>query len=136
MSVRAIFNALSHIASADISNSAKLVLIALSNRHNQETGRCDPSVARIASDVKISERAVRDGLRELERAKLIATVHRTIRTGKGKRNLNNRYRLAGTAKSAGGVRQNLPTKLHNTDPSVFDDIVFSVCSDEDGGLDV
>lgn len=135
MSTRALFTAVGHIGRIKLSNSAKLVLIALANRHNQETGRCDPSVTRIAKDMQISERAVRDGLRELEKAKLISTVHRTVRTGQGKRNMNNRYRLTGTAKSAGGVGQDLPTKHTYNQPSAFDDLAMSICPILDGGDD-
>jgi len=110
MSFRAITNAFSSIKAIKLTQSAKLVLLALSNRHNQETGRCDPSVKTISEDLMISVRAVRDALRELEACDLIETVHRKARTGRGQKNRTNRYRLKTGAKSAGGMRQNLPTK--------------------------
>lgn len=115
---------------------AKMVLFALANRHNQETGRCDPSVLTLAEDAGLSERAVRQGLRDLEVAGLIATVRRTLRTGRGQRNLNNRYRLVGLrggAQYAGGVGHNMPTNLSlhpatvaGPRPAAFDDIVMLI----------
>lgn len=131
MSFTAIKNALSHIPTAKVSPSAKLVLIALSSRHNQETGRCDPSVETIASDTGLSDRAVIYSLRQLEAEKLITTTHRSVRTGRGKRNMSNRYRLKGGAKFAFGVVQDLQTKQEYT-PSAFDDLAMLV---EDGNYD-
>lgn len=107
--------------------SGKLVFCALAHHHNHETGRCDPSLETLAEELGISVRAVRDGLRSLEKAKLIETVHRTVRTGNGKRNLTNRYRLLGAAKSAGGVRQDLPTNQElYSEPSAWDDLSFVI----------
>lgn len=125
MSFTAFKSAMSNISDANVGPCAKLVLLALANRHNQETGRCDPSIETIASDIGISERSVRAGLRELERERLISTTHRVQRTGRGKRNLTNRYNLRGGAKSAGGVGQNLPPKQEYI-PSVFDDLAMLV----------
>lgn len=126
MSFTAIRSALENIKDAKITPSAKLVLICLANRHNQETGRCDPSLDRISDDTGLSERAVRNALRELEKNRLVTTTHRTIRTGRGKRNLTNRYRLRGGAKSAGRMGQNLPPKQEEYTPSAFDDLAMLV----------
>ncbi len=118
---------------------AKLVFMALSDRHNQETGRCDPSVKTIADDTEISERAIITGLRQLEKAGLITTTHRTIRTGKGKRNMSNRYRLKtgpmGTAGNAPTPLQDMQTKQepNKTTPkqtSAFDDLAMSIEDDD------
>jgi DNA-binding transcriptional ArsR family regulator len=125
MSFTAFKNAMQNISMASVSPCAKLVFVGLSNRHNQETGRCDPSVETIAGDLGISERSVRNGLRELEKNGLITTTHRTRRTGRGKRNLSNRYNLKGGAESAGGVGQILPPKQEYT-PSAFDDLAMLV----------
>jgi len=125
MSFTAIRNAFVAVSEHKLSIPAKLVLFALANRHNQETGRCDPSNATIAKDMGISERAVRNSLRELEKAKLITTTHRTIRTGLGKRNMTNRYRLKGGAHRAGGMGHSVPTKQEYT-PSAFDDIAMLI----------
>lgn len=126
MSISAINWAFGAIASTDLKPSAALTLLALAHCHNQETGRCDPSLATICSKTSLSERAVRDGLRQLEACKLIATEHRTIRTGRGKRNLRNRYTLRGGAKSAGRLGQNLPGKGKYRPPSAFHDLAMSI----------
>lgn len=125
MSLTALRAAFGHVESVKLTPSASLVLLCLANRHNQETGRCDPSLGRISTDTGLSERAVRSALRELEAKRLITTTHRTRRTGLGKRNMTNRYRIKGGAKSAGGMGQNLPPKQEDT-PSAFDDLVMMV----------
>lgn len=146
-------------ACPDLSMPAKLVLLKLADSHNQETGRCDPSVGRISADLGISERSVRNGLRDLEAAGLLKTIHRVERTGRGRKNLNNRYKIAqnfhhnrwGGAQFAAGVGHGLPTKqeasagaasadksTHATPasdslrPSAFDDLAMLI-EDEDGG---
>ncbi len=113
--------------------AAKLTLIALADRHNKETGRCDPSVQRIADDVGMSVTQVRRGLRQLEKSNIIKTVFRKITTGAGKRNLNNRYKLLGTVNMTGGVRSKRPTNLTNNKSgklSAFDDLAFSISDDD------
>ena len=125
MSLTALRNAFGIIGSVEMSPSAKLVLLALSNRHNQETGRCDPSIKTIAADTRMSERAIQYGLRELEAVKAIVTVERKQRTGRGKKNLTNRYRIAGGANFACGGVQDLRTKQEYT-PSAFDDLAMSI----------
>lgn len=128
MSIRAINQAFAIIQAkgAKLTPSASLVLIALSHSHNQETGRCDPSLATVCDKTGLSERAVRGGIRLLEALDLVATTHRTIRTGRGQRNLRNRYTLRGGAEFAGGVGQNLPPKEKYTAPSAFDDLAMSI----------
>lgn len=111
----------------------KLVLFALANRHNQETGRCDPSVKTIAKDLGISERSVQEGLRSLEQEGLIVTVERVQRSGRGRKNLTNRYRLASVSmgeQSAGGRVNNLhPKQEPYSQPSAWDDLVMLVEDD-------
>lgn len=124
MSIRALHSSFKHIASVKMSLPARLVLLALSNRHNQETGRCDPSIATICADTQLSERAVRASLRELEGLRLVSTIERQLRTGRGKRNLTNRYRLKGGAQYAGRMGHNMPPKLEYTPPSAFDDLAM------------
>lgn len=123
MSFTAIRTAFRHISQKELSPTAKLVLLALANRHNQETGRCDPSLATIEHDIGMSEGAVRGGLRMLEKTKCITTTYRKEKTGRGKKNLTNRYRILSGAKSAGTKRQNLPPK-QEPKPSKFDDLCF------------
>lgn len=129
MSLRAVIWAYEAVETADISPTAASVLVALSFFHNQETGRCDPSLSRICKRTKFSERAVRNALRDLEEAKLIGTVHRTLRTGRGKRNLTSRYILASGARRAGGVGHQMPTKGQYT-PSAYTDLAMMI--DETG----
>jgi len=129
MSFTALQNAFKNIASNDVSAKAALVLLVLSNRHNQETGRCDPSITTIASDAKMSERSVRYALRELEKLKLIQTIFRKATTGRGVKNMSNRYRLKGGAKSAATMGHILPPKQEYT-PSAFDDIVMLIEDDK------
>jgi len=132
MSFTALSTALRMISEKKLTNSAKLALIALASRHNQETGRCDPSLERIAKDMRLSKRAVRDGLRELEEKGLLETVHRTAKTGRGKRNLTNRYRLLPRANPAGRMGQNLPPKQESyTNPSAYDDLAMTLEDDND-----
>lgn len=128
MSFTALRAAFSHIQSTEMSAPARLVLLALSNRHNQETGRCDPSNARICDDVQLSERSVRSSLRELERLRIITTTERKQRTGRGRKNLTNRYRLKGFssgAQFAGSMGHNMPPKQEYT-PGAYDDLVLAV----------
>lgn len=129
----ALRHAFSHVENIKMSAPARLVLLTLANRHNQETGRCDPSVARICKDCQIAERTVRTALRELEKLGLIVTVERQARTGRGKRNMTNRYRLKGGAQYAGRVGLNMPPKQEDNTttgkepvPSVFDDLAMSI----------
>lgn len=126
MSRRASNWAWNAIQTHSLKPSAMLTLLALADCHNQETGRLDPSLSFLCQKTTLSERAVRDGLRQLEKAGLIYTTHRTIRTGLGKRNLRNRYTLRGGAEFAGGVGQDLPPKREVKQPSAFDDLAMSI----------
>jgi len=125
MSFTAIRAAFIHIETTEMGIPSKIVLLTLANHHNQETGRCDPSISRLSKMSGISERAVRNALRELEALKLITTVERKQRTGRGRRNLTNRYRLKGGAQYAGRVGHNMPTKQEYT-PSAYDTLANSV----------
>lgn len=129
MSIRALHHAFGHISNVKMSLPARLVLLALANRHNQETGRCDPSISTLCDDTQVAERTVRKALRELEKLKLITTTERKLRTGRGKRNLTNRYRLKGGVQYAGGLGSNMPPNLKISAPSAFDDLAMLL----DGG---
>ena len=131
MSLTAIRAAFAHIENVTMGIPSKIVLLTLANHHNQETGRCDPSISRISKCAGISERAVRSAIRQLEELRVIVTVERKQRTGRGKRNLTNRYRIAGGAQYAGRVGHNMPTKQEYT-PSAFDDLAMSL---EDMGVE-
>jgi hypothetical protein len=54
----------------------KLVLIALADAHNAQTGRCDPSIQRVADICHMSYRTVSRTLVELEQLGLIARQQR------------------------------------------------------------
>lgn len=54
------------IAQRTGSPTRKAVLVALADRHNDDTGRCFPSVRRLAEDTEFSERSVQRALAELE----------------------------------------------------------------------
>lgn len=125
MSMTALRAAFAHVANVEMGIPSKLVLLSLADHHNQETGRCDPSIARLQKATGLSERAIRKAIRELEVLRLVTTVERKQRTGRGKRNLTNRYRIAGGAQYAGRMGHNMPPN-HNTTPSAFDDLAMSI----------
>lgn len=58
----------------------KLVLMALADRRNKDTGQCNPSVARIAGDAAVSVRTARQCLRELEAMGLVTAEVREHET--------------------------------------------------------
>ena len=126
MSMTALRSAFAQIRASKVSLPARIVLLCLANRHNQETGRCDPSLATICDDTGLSERAVRQALRQLEAERMISTVHRVQRSGRGKRNLSNRYRIRGGAQYAGGMGHNMPPKQELYATSVFDDLAMLI----------
>jgi predicted transcriptional regulator len=79
MSVTALRSAFKSISETKMSIPARLVLLALSNRHNQETWLCDTSNKAIRIDTQLSERSVRLALRELENLGLIKNNREVIR---------------------------------------------------------
>ena len=54
----------------------KLVLLALANRHNSETGRCDPSLARLAKDCSLGKTTVQRALAGLCERRLVTRTQR------------------------------------------------------------
>lgn len=113
-------------AAGKVTPAAALTLLALAHAHNQETGRCDPSLKTIEAKTGLSERTIRRALRQLEAARLIATTHRTVRTGLGKRNLRSRYAFTGGVKMSGGVGSECPPNREVYAPSAFDDLAFAI----------
>lgn len=59
-----------------IKPAAKVVLWHLADRHNKDTGRCDPSQALLAEDCEMSRSAVNSHLTALEKAGLITRIQR------------------------------------------------------------
>lgn len=82
------------------SPTRKAVLVSLADRHNKDTGRCDPSIARIAAETEFSDRAVRQALVDLEHMGLIERDERRRSDG-SRRTYSYRFpHLAGDAKQA------------------------------------
>lgn len=54
----------------------KIVLVMLADRHNADTGRCDPSHDRLALDCGLTRRSVIDQIGKLAAAGLLMVVHR------------------------------------------------------------
>ena len=74
----------------DISSSEKLILLALADRHNTDTGDCFPSLDRIAEDTCSSRNTVRRATQTLEDKGLIK---RELITDMSGRTLGYRYHL-------------------------------------------
>jgi len=122
MALRAAFAAIMKIK---MTAPARLVYLALADFHNQETGRCDPSNRSICLKTQLSERSVRNALRELESLRLIQTVFRKGTTGRGKKNLTSRYRFMDGARITAPMGQDMPPN-HNIRPRAFDDLAMSI----------
>lgn len=56
----------------------KMVLVMLADRHNDDTGRCDPSHDKLASDCGLSRRTVIDHIEALEKAGFLSISRRSI----------------------------------------------------------
>lgn len=98
--------------------AAKIVLYWLADHHNGETGKCNPSINRLAKACEMSRRSVEGHLQKLQEAGLIE-IHNQHREQGGK--TSNDYTLSlvetdaqnlrmGSAKSAHGDAQNLRMK--------------------------
>ena len=74
----------------DISSSEKLVLLALADRHNADTGDCFPSLDKIADDTCTSRDTARRATQSLEQKGLLSRVLVTDLQG---RTLGYRYNL-------------------------------------------
>lgn len=137
MSIVALNWAWQIIPRVELKPSSSLVLLALAHCHFEDTGRCDPSNAYLRRKTGLSERGVRDAVKELADKKVVGVIYRQARTGRGKRNLNNRYVLKGGAKSAGRMGQDLPAlrDMAGKTPTAFysliqgDDFELEDCTD-------
>lgn len=74
----------------DVSSSEKLVLLALADRHNADTGDCFPSLDRIAEDTCTSRDTARRATQSLEQKGLVSRILVTDLQG---RTLGYRYTL-------------------------------------------
>jgi Helix-turn-helix domain len=73
-----------------VSSSAKLVLLALADRHNADNGDCFPSRSRLETDCCMPRTSLKRALDELETAGLITAHERRDKLG---RNKSNQYEL-------------------------------------------
>lgn len=71
---------------------AKLVLLALANRTNQETGLCFPGQELLGQECSMSARTIRRHLKTLEAAGLVRRRPRMLGEGRGR--TSDEYRLA------------------------------------------
>ena len=70
------WEALKWAFTADLPSAEKCVLLCLANRHNQETGRCDPSFATLADDAGTSRRSVIRAVTALKLAGYLTAIVR------------------------------------------------------------
>ena len=75
------------VSSLELRPAAQKVAARLVEHLNMETGRCDPSVGRMARDLGLSERSVRRAIVELEQ---LGLLRRYVHAGRG---LTNGYAL-------------------------------------------
>jgi len=72
--------------------NAKLVLLALANRSNNETGLCFPGQQLLGAECSMSDRTIRRHLKTLEAAGLVRRRPRMLGEGRGR--TSDEYRLA------------------------------------------
>jgi DNA-binding transcriptional ArsR family regulator len=77
--------------------AAKMLLVCLANAHNQSTGLCCPSVARLADESSMSRRSVQRWLKWLAENGIIEIVEKADESG---RQQANEYRIVGFARGA------------------------------------
>lgn len=102
----------------DVEPNAKLVLLALANRANHETGICYPGQDLLAHECSMSSRTVRRHLRALEDRGLLQRRARMLPEGRGRS--SDEYRLAiyqpdKLASRSGPTGQIVPTNRTNQD---------------------
>ena len=73
-----------------ISYMSKIVLLALADRYNADTGDCFPSIRRLETDCCMSKSSILRSVDELEKAGLITVIERRDKLG---RNKSNQYEL-------------------------------------------
>lgn len=83
------WGALAWAVRQQLPSTQKLVLIMLAERHNSDSGRCDPSHERLADDCGLTRRSVMDQVKRLEDAGYIRSMSRA----RGNLKLSNHYVL-------------------------------------------
>lgn len=137
MSIRAMNWAMSVIEDCgDMTSKAAHVLTTMAWCHNQETGRCDPSISLLTKRSKLSRDTVIRAVKELEELSVISTVKRKVRTSSGTKNLRNSYKLnrawgsstvrLGVVAGCDPIRNNTLRGRCAKNPSAFDDLVMMI----------
>lgn len=70
------FNALAWAVRQKLGSTQKLVLIMLAERHNKDTGQCNPSLELLADDCGLSRRSVIDQIAKLQEVGYLTVRHR------------------------------------------------------------
>ena len=83
------WSALAWAVRQKLPSTQKLVLLMLAERHNGDSGRCDPSHDLLAEDCGLSRRSVVDQIGKLEEAGYLRVMHRA----RGNAKLPNQYVL-------------------------------------------
>lgn len=133
MSITATNRAWEMVETMEMSIPARLVLLALAHRHNQETGRCDPGKGRISKDTGLSMTAVKTALNELQSVGAISIRQRKSRHLDKHKHLTNRY-IIGRARHDLGVGRdttpNMEVKGRLAVPSSPHDVVIDLFEEE------
>jgi DNA-binding transcriptional ArsR family regulator len=122
----------------DVEPNAKLVLLALANRTNHETGVCYPGQALLGRECSMSDRTIRRHLNTLEERGLIERRARMLPEGRGR--TSDEYRLAcydQPAKMSGRSRptgQRRTTNRTNQDDQPDNGVQVTVSEPEDKNL--
>ena len=72
------FEAMSWAVKMKLPVKQKIVLLMLADRTNKDTGRCDPSIPKLAEDCGMSETSVKEAIRSLRDAGLVEAHERKI----------------------------------------------------------
>lgn len=80
MSAKATFWAWEMSAMDELSASELLVLLKLADNHNEDTGRCDPSIPYIAKKTKLNAKTVKKALRSMHQKSILFISQRTGQT--------------------------------------------------------
>lgn len=87
------------------SPTRKAVLVSLADRHNADTGRCDPAIPRLARETELSESTVKKALAELVEAGIIEVERRQYENGASR---SNAYRFPALASDTPGAGSRPP----------------------------
>ena len=102
----------------EVTSTLKLTLLALSNCHNESTGRCDPSIIYVASRTGLNKKTVQKNLVELEKLGLINRISRTGTSTSYNINITN-LPSPKTGIPKNGTTQNRDNpKTDQTDPNI------------------